>query len=206
MRHFFLTDGSLTEASREVTITGEDARHIALALRARVGDTVMLADGTGLSYTASLAAISPTAVRCTVTACRRATVELPLAVHLFVGYPKGDKLELVIEKAVELGAREIIIVGSTSGRLDHTLSTLAILDNNSTGVTGVNYNKNKGKWSARICFKKQEEFLGVFNSKQEAIIARLRKELEYFGAEQAPQRHLFAEYNITSRNDCEVAV
>ena len=78
--------------------------------------------------------------------------------------------------------------------------------NNSTGVTGVNYNKNKGKWSARICFKKQEEFLGIFNSKQEAIIARLRKELEYFGAEQAPQRHLFAEYNITPRNDCEVAV
>ena len=107
MRHFFLTDGSLTEESREVTISGEDARHIALALRARVGDTVMLADGTGLSYTATLAAISPTAVRCTVTDCRRATVELPLSVHLFVGYPKGDKLELVIEKAVELGAVSI---------------------------------------------------------------------------------------------------
>ena len=107
MRHFFLTDGSLTPDSREATLTGEDARHIALALRARVGDTVMLADGTGLSYTASLAAISPTAVRCTVTECRRATVELPLAVHLYVGYPKGDKLELVIEKAVELGAATV---------------------------------------------------------------------------------------------------
>ncbi len=107
MRHFFLTDGSLTEESREVTITGEDARHIALALRARVGDPVLLADGTGLSYPARLAAITPAAVRCEVLSHERATVELPLAVHLYVGYPKGDKLELVIEKAVELGAASV---------------------------------------------------------------------------------------------------
>lgn len=107
MRHFFLTDGTLTPDSREARLFGEDARHIALALRARVGDTVRLADGTGLSYPARLSAITPTEVICEVLGCERATVELPLAVHLFVGYPKGDKLDLVIEKAVELGVSTV---------------------------------------------------------------------------------------------------
>ena len=37
--------------------------------------------------------------------------------------------QLAVEKAVEMGACEIFIIGSTSGRLDHTLSTLAILEN-----------------------------------------------------------------------------
>lgn len=108
MRHFFLTDGSLTPDSTTATLTGEDARHIALALRARVGDPVMLADGTGRSYTARLTAITPTAVTAEIGECRMATVELPVEVALYVGYPKGDKLELVIEKAVELGAAKVI--------------------------------------------------------------------------------------------------
>ena len=46
--------------------------------------------------------------------------------------------QLAVEKALEMGANDIVIVGSTSGRLDHTLSTLAILENlNSRGKRGV---------------------------------------------------------------------
>ena len=58
--------------------------------------------------------------------------ELPKDVPEILQVPAEKDLtdtQLAVEKAVELGAREIIIVGSTSGRLDHTLSTLAILEN-----------------------------------------------------------------------------
>jgi len=58
--------------------------------------------------------------------------ELPKDVPEILQVPVKKDLtdtQLAVEKAVEMGACEIFIIGSTSGRLDHTLSTLAILEN-----------------------------------------------------------------------------
>lgn len=63
--------------------------------------------------------------------------------------------------------------------------------NNISGVTGVHYEKNKGKWRAEIGRKK----LGRYNTKDEAIKARLLAEVEICG-EFAPQKYLFQKYKI----------
>ena len=107
MPRFFVTDGSLAPTAETVTLVGEDARHIALSLRMAVGEEITLSDGVGNEYTAHLAAIAPTAVVAAITDVRRSLSEFSFPIHLYMGYPKGDKLELVIEKAVELGVHRI---------------------------------------------------------------------------------------------------
>lgn len=103
MPRFFLTEGLAPDADT-LTLRGEDARHIALSLRMRVGEEITVSDGAGTDYRCRLAAITPEEVTAEVLSHGRAVTEPPLAIHLYMGYPKGDKLELVIEKAVELGA------------------------------------------------------------------------------------------------------
>jgi len=67
--------------------------------------------------------------------------------------------------------------------------------NNTSGVIGVNWNKNENKWVARIKTTEKRVLLGYFNNKDDAIIARLKAEQKYFG-EFSPQRHLFKQYKI----------
>ncbi len=107
MPRFFVTDGSLTPATGTVTLGGEDARHIALSLRMAVGEEITLSDGAGNEYTARLSSLTPTAVSAAVTAVAPSAREFGFPIHLYMGYPKGDKLDLVIEKAVELGVHTV---------------------------------------------------------------------------------------------------
>lgn len=67
--------------------------------------------------------------------------------------------------------------------------------NNTSGITGVGWDKRSKKWRARIYINDHEKLLGYFNNKEDAIIARLKAEKEYFG-EFAPQKHLFKQYEI----------
>lgn len=107
MPRFFLTDGSLTPDSVSAVLTGEDARHISLSLRMAVGDEVTLSDGVGNEYPCRLSSLTPTEVSVEVLGVNRSDREPSFPIHLYMAYPKGDKLELVIEKAVELGATAI---------------------------------------------------------------------------------------------------
>ena len=106
MPRFFLT-GGVTPGADCLTLRGEDARHIALSLRMRVGEEVTVSDGAGTDYRCRLAAITPEEVTAEVLSHGRSLTEPPFPIHLYMGYPKGDKLELIIEKAVELGARAV---------------------------------------------------------------------------------------------------
>lgn len=67
---------------------------------------------------------------------------------------------------------------------------------NKSGFIGVSWDKSREKWTVRINTGEKYAYLGRFDSKEDAIKARLQGELEYFGLEFAPQRHLFEEYNI----------
>ena len=67
--------------------------------------------------------------------------------------------------------------------------------NNSSGVIGVSWHTRDETWTARIGINKKNIHLGYFNSKTDAIKARLKAEKEYFG-EFAPQKHLFEQYGI----------
>lgn len=66
---------------------------------------------------------------------------------------------------------------------------------NKTGFIGVNWRKRDGVWSAIIRVNGKQKWLGQFQTKEEAIKARLEAELKYY-KEFAPQRHLFEQYGI----------
>lgn len=67
--------------------------------------------------------------------------------------------------------------------------------NNTSGVTGVSWNKRDSKWSAEIRINGEHLYLGYFINKEDAIRARLYAEVKHFG-EFAPQRHLYEQYGI----------
>lgn len=74
----------------------------------------------------------------------------------------------------------------------------SLAKNNTSGFIGVSWDKQCLKWSAYIIINKKHKRIGRFEDKNDAIVARLEAELKYFGAEFAPQRHLFEEYGITT--------
>ncbi len=106
MPRFFVSPEAL--GGDTVVIEGEDCRHIALSLRMAVGDTVTVSDGAGQECECRLSLITPARVEAAVLTRRTGAGELPLAVRLYQGNPKGDKLEMIVQKAVELGASAII--------------------------------------------------------------------------------------------------
>jgi len=106
MPRFFVKPENINEGS--VSITGEDAFHIARALRMAVGDEITVADSEGYEYKCKLSKIRDDICVCSISEKLLSKSESPVDVSLFMAYPKGDKLELVIQKAVELGANKII--------------------------------------------------------------------------------------------------
>lgn len=108
MSHFFLDKESLLSPEEgKITLMGDSARHIALSLRMAVGDSLTVSDGQTSVYECALRSITPAAVECTVLSEKRGEGEAPFPIHLYMAYPKGDKMETVIQKATELGALSI---------------------------------------------------------------------------------------------------
>lgn len=71
----------------------------------------------------------------------------------------------------------------------------SIAKNNTSGFTGVTYDRRRNQWIAQITVNYQNKSIGEYVAKEDAIKARLEAEKKYFG-EFAPQRHLFKEYGI----------
>lgn len=71
----------------------------------------------------------------------------------------------------------------------------SIAKNNTSGITGVHYDKKRNKWCAQIMINRKGIFLGYYNNKDDAIKSRLTAEQKYFGRF-APQRDLFEKYSI----------
>ncbi len=92
----------------KITILGDDAFHIARSLRMAVGDSINISDGCGEEYVCILKKIRDEECECEIkdTAC--SSSESPIRITLYMAYPKGDKLETVVQKAVELGASRIV--------------------------------------------------------------------------------------------------
>lgn len=106
MPRFFVQAENI--ASDTVTITGDDAWHIARSLRMAVGETVTVCDGAGSEYICTLESITDETVTATVCERRRAAGEFPFYTVLYQALPKGDKMDLIVQKAVEQGASEIV--------------------------------------------------------------------------------------------------
>lgn len=102
MRRIFI-DGPLGET---MIVNGELARHIGLS-RVAVGDSLGVAGADGQCGQAEIVSISTEAVRLKLTELT-ASPEPPIAVWLAQALPKGDKMDLIVQKAVELGVQGIL--------------------------------------------------------------------------------------------------
>lgn len=107
MYNFFVNEGN--RAGDIFTVTGADCNHIKNVLRMRAGEKILVSEG-GKSHLCEIESISDAAVTARVLEENYRETELPVKIYLFQGLPKSDKLELIIQKAVELGVYEIIPV------------------------------------------------------------------------------------------------
>lgn len=103
MPRFFTQD--ITEMGG--CITGEDAKHIAKVLRMKVGDELTVCDTKGRDYDCMIEEIGAGEVRLKVLSVAPSQSEPDVRLHLYQAMPKADKMETIIQKAVELGAASI---------------------------------------------------------------------------------------------------
>lgn len=108
MYQFFVEDSQI---GREfITITGPDVNHIKNVLRMKAGEKIRISNQKGRDYFCEIAEMTDSFVQADILHEDAASTELPSKIYLFQGIPKGDRMENVIEKAVELGVYEIIPV------------------------------------------------------------------------------------------------
>ena len=102
---FFVRPDSVREG--RIVLPPEEAAHISRVLRLRKGDEITVCDGPCNDYRCAIAELSPERVLCEILSSARCESEPSLFVALYMGLPKADKLEWVIQKAVELGVSRI---------------------------------------------------------------------------------------------------
>lgn len=91
-----------------VRITGDDARHIARALRMAVGETVTVCDMHGTTHTCVLEKITDDGSTARIVESVPSDTEPPHPITLYQAFPKGDKMDVIVQKAVESGACAIV--------------------------------------------------------------------------------------------------
>lgn len=107
MPRFFINQEQGDE--KQIVLRGDDAHHVARSLRMAVGDTLTVCDRRGREYMCQICGFEEDrAVFTTILEMREVTNEPPCRIRLFQALPKGDKLDTVIQKAVECGAAEVI--------------------------------------------------------------------------------------------------
>ena len=109
MHHFFVEPSQIQ--GNHIFIDGPDVNHIRNVLRMNPGEEVNVTDGSGEKvYRCAIAAIGEDTVELNIMWAQEKGMELPSKIYLFQGLPKSDKMELIIQKAVELGAFQVIPV------------------------------------------------------------------------------------------------
>lgn len=97
-------------AGNRAAISGEDARHIALSLRMKPGESITVCDSAGTDYQCVISTVTPEEISLTVEAVKPSAGEPQTFITLYQAIPKGDKFEQIIQKAVELGVGRIVPV------------------------------------------------------------------------------------------------
>lgn len=110
--HQFFVESCQIQGSR-IVITGKDVNHIKNVLRMKQGEEISVSNGVdGKEYRCGIEELNEESIVCELRFIREEGVELSSKIYLFQGLPKADKMELVIQKAVELGVYEIIPVAT----------------------------------------------------------------------------------------------
>ncbi|MDE6951546.1 MAG: 16S rRNA (uracil(1498)-N(3))-methyltransferase [Lachnospiraceae bacterium] len=109
MYQFFTEPSGVQEG--HVVITGSDVNHIKNVLRMRAGEKIAaVCEAENRKYLCEITELREHDIFCRILSTEEKNTELPAKIYLFQGLPKGDKMELILQKAVELGCFEIIPV------------------------------------------------------------------------------------------------
>ena len=113
MYQFFVESHQINKNDKSVIIIGPDVNHIRNVLRMKIGEEIAVSNGVdGKEYRCGITAFEEDRVVCELRFIKEDNVELPAKVYLFQGLPKADKMELIIQKAVELGVYQVIPVAT----------------------------------------------------------------------------------------------
>lgn len=117
MPKFFVKSEDINDHT--VTLEGENANHIGNVLRAKTGDMITVCDGEGRDYECKITEITKKYVRAKITDIFTNDNEPDIKITLYQGLPKADKMELVIQKCIEIGVDRIVPV-----KTEHTVVKL----------------------------------------------------------------------------------
>lgn len=111
MYQFFVEPHQISD--KTVRIEGADVNHIKNVLRMKVGDELSVSNGVdGKEYRCGIVSLDEECITCELRFVKEDGVELSSEVYLFQGLPKADKMELIIQKAVELGVHAVVPVST----------------------------------------------------------------------------------------------
>lgn len=108
MYQFFIENENVSDGF--VTIEGSDVNHMKNVLRMKPGERIRVSTRDGRGYFCEVTELTDIYVRADILEQDEEGTELPCKTYLFQGLPKSDKMELIIQKAVELGVYEVIPV------------------------------------------------------------------------------------------------
>lgn len=121
MPRIHLPPEKLTEHS--ISITGDQARHLAIVLRAVAGDSITVLDGSGFKYECRILSVHKKEVTAEIIGRTPYSAESPLRITLAQGIPKGEKMDLIIQKCTELGVHKVIPVVTERSQVRHSEKT-----------------------------------------------------------------------------------
>lgn len=102
MGKFFVKKNQII--NNEINIIGDDVNHIKNVLRYNISDSIIICDEDGRNYDCEIKDIKKDAIICQIISEIESNAESTIKISIFQGVPKFDKMELIIQKSVELGA------------------------------------------------------------------------------------------------------
>lgn len=113
MHQFFVAPEQINVSDKSVIIVGADVNHVKNVLRMKPGEELAVSNGQdGREYRCGIRSVEEDRIVCELRFIKEDRVELPSRVYLFQALPKADKMELIVQKAVELGVCKVIPVAA----------------------------------------------------------------------------------------------
>ena len=108
MQHFFVSPEQVKE--EKIYVEGGDVNHMKNVLRMKTGEELTVNDGEGSQYLCAVESYEADMAVLKILGKKQDESELASKIYLFQGLPKQDKMELIVQKAVELGVYKIVPV------------------------------------------------------------------------------------------------
>ena len=125
--HFFVTQDQI--GPETITITGPDVNHMKNVLRMKPGEEILISNGVDKDYRCQVETLDSDAVTARILSVDEEGTELPGKIYLFQGLPKGDKMELIVQKIFERAGEHPEVIPDLKKLMDYYLPmTVKLLD------------------------------------------------------------------------------